>query len=286
MIMKEIKVLLFHVRERANCVIDVDMQDGRLTPRRFAQQVFQVIPQKGVVDGFQPALFFLGKRGAEVFRIDHIQQRALMLAVFRQRPLERARDVRHIALAGVMEKAGENEPPGEAPRRRFLRAADTVLAHRPERLHMAVSPTDQGQRVGNILDLDVFRLWVCRLKMEAGVCGYISAHCSVQNTQIFVRCVEQHIAGASRENHILSANGLKPEQRDHLRSAVPEGMEQSPGVVQIPNDVRAALRQLLQSGFLGQNAAAISFALMPSRRQITAQMALSVSFEWLFDHRN
>ena len=109
---------------------------NHMEPRlRFAllvvDQLLQVIVKRAVIDLLDHLLFLFRERRSEKAGVDQAEQLVLEFPVSGQLTLERPRDVRQIALAGVVKKARQHDPVRQFPGGRLPRAENGVLRDGP-----------------------------------------------------------------------------------------------------------------------------------------------------------
>ena len=95
----------------------------------IVEQFTQVIVQCPVIDLTDHALFLRRQGRAQISGIDHIQQSALVFPVPGQFRLKGAGNIREVALAGIMQQAGQDQPVRPLPGSCFPGTNYTVLGH-------------------------------------------------------------------------------------------------------------------------------------------------------------
>lgn len=121
-------------------------------------------------------LFFLDVRQLptdEAFPDDFLQL-FLRLQILSDMLLDRTRHITQIRLARVVQQAAEDHLHRTPALNRLLSAGDAVLGNRVKVFEMSVRAANQRQRVRDVLNVDILRIWIQRIKMFAGHGGDIA----------------------------------------------------------------------------------------------------------------
>lgn len=121
------------------------------------------------------AVFFFRKSPTQEFMPNHFLQRLLDFQIFWQFLFHRTGHIGQICLAGIMEQTGQLNPPGISPCGSLPGAVHRVLTYGIKAPEMAVGTAKHTQGMGNVPDIHQFRLWIQRVKHNAGV-GFNAAH--------------------------------------------------------------------------------------------------------------
>ena len=152
------------------------MEDRLWLGRGLMKKERQVKPEHGIIDLLEEALLLRAEGRTQKFRIDELEKGVLAFPVLRQGLLEWTGNIRQIALAGIVQEAGQDHPVGKVPVGGFLCTAQTVLRNGPEGLDVAVAPAQEGEGMGNVLNENGLRIGLQGIKMLSGIGRDSAAH--------------------------------------------------------------------------------------------------------------
>ena len=92
-------------------------------------------------------------------------------AVFRKPQLHRARNIRDVRFAGVVQQACNTDAARKSGGMRFGFAGKAVLPHRIEAPEVPVRPAQQGQRMSDVLRADILRVGFQRREENSAPCA-------------------------------------------------------------------------------------------------------------------